>query len=110
MNSEIVILFGLVIVILIINKQNRDDYIDFSISKGYYIDEIEIRPRKYVYIDLGVNTGDSLYNFLNIKEKSGGGGKLSSLVDVDLVKNNKWEIYCFEGSFKSYDFIFLLFK
>ena len=89
MNIEALTLFVLLIVVILVYElKSHDDYIDLSISKGYYINNIinsqssEIRPRKYVYLDLGANTGDSLYNFLGIQEKAGGGGELSSLVEL----------------------------
>lgn len=55
------------------------------------------REKKYVYIDLGANTGNSIYNFLGINEREGGNGKLSALIDKNIVKINKWEIYGIEA-------------
>ena len=83
----ILIILFLLIVITFLYFSN-DLKINSSLSKDYYIDKIinTIKPanreRKYVYVDLGANRGDSIYNFLGISEKAGGGGKLASLIEL----------------------------
>jgi hypothetical protein len=73
-------------------------------SKESFVDKLikiikpEDRERKYVFIDLGANKGDSIYNFFGLSEKSHAGDKLSSLVSLNIVKNNKWDVYGFEGN------------
>ena len=92
------ILLFLCIVMVVITLFN------FSCDRTCLNDSLQIknkREKKYVYIDLGANRGDSIYNFLGITEKRTGGssgGKLSNLVDPNIIKNNKWEIFGFEGN------------
>jgi len=62
----------------------------------------QVRPfEKYepknVFLDLGANKGDSVVNFLGIT-KTALGGKMSNLIDLNLVKNKSWIIYAVEAN------------
>jgi len=62
----------------------------------------QVRPfEKYepknVFLDLGANKGDSVVNFLGIT-KTAQGGKMSNLIDLNLVKNKSWIIYAVEAN------------
>lgn len=52
---------------------------------------------KNIFIDLGANKGDSVYNFFGLNEKALG-GKLEKLVEKKLVLNRTWIIYAFEAN------------
>lgn len=75
----------------------NDARFENSLIEGYFM-RPENRLRKHVFIDLGANKGDSIYNFLGISEKAGGGGQLSGLIDYNIIKNDNWEIFGFEGN------------
>lgn len=55
------------------------------------------RIKKYVFIDLGANNGDSVLNFLDLNQRAQG-GQIKSLIDINIIKNNSWDIYAFEGN------------
>jgi len=57
----------------------------------------EIYAPKNVFIDLGANKGDSVYNFFGLNAKALG-GKLETLVEKKLILNKKWIIYAFEAN------------
>jgi FkbM family methyltransferase len=52
---------------------------------------------KNVFLDLGANKGDSIVNFLGFTENAQG-GKMSNLIDMNLVKNRSWIIYAVEAN------------
>ena len=57
-------------------------------------DEAQIRGQVNVFIDLGANKGDSVYNFVGLTENAQG-GKLNS---KNFAKNASWIIYAVEAN------------
>ena len=56
------------------------------------------KKRKFVFIDLGANNGDSIYHFLNIKD--GNTKKVYTFPDLLLTNVNdvSWNIYAIEAN------------
>ena len=52
----------------------------------------------FVYIDLGANTGDSVYNFFGIKTHESSPYKFPKLIDLDFVNQVSWSVYAFEAN------------
>jgi hypothetical protein len=52
----------------------------------------------FVYIDLGANTGDSVYNFFGIKTHASSPYKFPKLIDLDFVNQVSWSVYAFEAN------------
>jgi hypothetical protein len=52
----------------------------------------------HVYIDLGANKGDSIYNFVGINYRAQGGNLLKNQTFPQSFKSAKWIIYGFEAN------------
>ena len=52
---------------------------------------------KYVFIDLGANKGDSIYNFVGMNNQAQG-GNINSEMFPQSFKSAKWIIYGFEAN------------
>jgi FkbM family methyltransferase len=50
------------------------------------------RPKQFVYIDLGANTGDSVYNFFNVQSN------YPKILNTTEVEKNDWVVFAFEAN------------
>lgn len=74
---------------------------DFAITNGRLLfetnkvkldDFLQPSGRRYIFIDLGSNNGDSVYNFFNEEQK------YPKILDSNIVNIVKWEIFAFEAN------------
>jgi hypothetical protein len=54
--------------------------------------------KNYVFIDLGANKGDSIYNFFGIETNDQSPYNFPQLLDRTLVKQVSWIVYAFEAN------------
>lgn len=71
-------------------------------SFSFMVSNQDKRPldwsRKYVYFDLGLNNGDSLLNFFNLKSLNYVGGYLSFSNFSRKTQSSDWIVYAFEAN------------
>lgn len=101
MNKTVILLFAsnsfLVLIIIYLYQLNFESH-NLNISRFVNKNIIkQIKKPNYVYIDLGLNNGDSTYNFLG-KRARAQGGNIHKLIDESIIKSNKWIIYGFEAN------------
>lgn len=81
------ILLGIVFILFMRNSINDNR------KNQYRIENL----KNNVYIDLGANKGDSVYNFFDLNSEAQG-GDLKGIFKKFSLKNQKWTVYAFEAN------------
>jgi len=72
------------------NKTVETDPFKLLVEKG--------ATKNFVFIDLGANKGDSIYNFFGIETKDQNPYNFPRLIDRSLVNQVSWIVYAFEAN------------
>jgi hypothetical protein len=81
-----------------IQQQQVDFPIEYNFeSKNKKLHKIPVNQKNYVYIDLGVGNGDSVYVFFEIKYRESS-GKFSKNVSISDIRQHDWIIHAFEAN------------
>ena len=94
LKTKIFLICAVITLFLIVIYWKEELKSQFTINQ---VGPFEKYEPKNVFLDLGANKGDSVVNFLGITENAQG-GKMSNLIDLNLVKNKSWIIYAVEAN------------
>lgn len=92
-NTLMIIIFGFCFCLILVYYLNSNGYsIHFTKSNNNQNKSLN------VFIDLGTNSGDSIYNFLGIKNDRVKVTEINTNTFPDSFKQIKWIIYAFEAN------------
>lgn len=67
--------------------------LNFLNAKSVIINSFDVKPVRYVYIDMGTNNGDSILSFFGMDQNN-----YPKFLDQTLISEKEWIVYAFEAN------------